>query len=210
MKLQVYSNHYLKSYDSFERFTSYWKQIELILKYKPLSVCEVGKGNGLFSFYVNSVLKISCETVDIDSSLNPTHLCSINDLRKLGKNRFEAVTAFQVLEHLPFSSLSSSLENLLFISKKYLFISLPHSGYPVEFYMKFLKNNFLSFSFRLPKKPIKWRLEKEGFGQHHWEIGVKNCSLRSLRKVLRQKGVLVEEFPNPFWSWHRFFVIKKF
>ena len=53
MKLQVEPNHYFnKSYDSKERFISYWTQINEIIKLNPKEVPEIEIGNGFVSNYL--------------------------------------------------------------------------------------------------------------------------------------------------------------
>ena len=46
-KTQVAPDHYFnKSYDTKERFISYWRQINEIIKLGPNRVLEIGIGNG--------------------------------------------------------------------------------------------------------------------------------------------------------------------
>ena len=53
MKPQVEPNHYFnESYNSKERFISYWHQINEIIKLKPKKVLEIGIGNGFVSKYL--------------------------------------------------------------------------------------------------------------------------------------------------------------
>ena len=209
MKPQVSLKHYLHSYNTQERFLSYWEQINLISSHNAQSVLEIGKGNGFFSNYISKVLGLKCETVDIDPDLKPDHLLSIFDLPRLGVNQYDAVVAFQVLEHLSFEDLDNCIKNLVLVSKKNVFISLPHYGWPFELALRVPYFKQICFSCRLPKPPKKWRLEIEGFGQHFWEIGVEGCSLKRVRKILSKHAKITKEFPNPLWTWHRFFVLEK-
>jgi len=53
MKTQVEPNHYFSmSYDSKERFISYWYQINEIIKLNLKRVLEIGIGNSFVSKYL--------------------------------------------------------------------------------------------------------------------------------------------------------------
>ncbi|MCK5766962.1 MAG: hypothetical protein KAH35_01115 [Candidatus Atribacteria bacterium] len=53
MNIQVEPNHYFdKSYDTKERFISYWHQVNEIVRLEPDSLLEIGIGSGFASKYL--------------------------------------------------------------------------------------------------------------------------------------------------------------
>jgi 2-polyprenyl-3-methyl-5-hydroxy-6-metoxy-1,4-benzoquinol methylase len=104
MKPQVKSNHYFnKSYDSKERFISYWHQVNEIVRLEPDSVLEIGIGNGFVSKYLKE-REVNITTLDFDPNLNPDKVGSVLDI-PFEDIFFEVVACYEVLEHLPFEIL---------------------------------------------------------------------------------------------------------
>lgn len=80
MKPQVKPKHYFRlSYDSKERFISYWYQINEIIKLDPKRVLEIGIGNGFVSKYLKEK-RVNVSTLDIDEKLNPDIVGSVLDV----------------------------------------------------------------------------------------------------------------------------------
>ena len=96
---KVGKSHY-KNYDDFNRFISYFNQIESIKKTNPDNILEIGVGNNTLSTYLRSK-GFDLTTCDFDESLKPD---IVADIRKLPfeENQFDTVVAFEILEHLKF------------------------------------------------------------------------------------------------------------
>lgn len=124
MNLQVNPNHYFKStYDTKERFISYWHQINEIILLKPKSILEIGVGNGFVSRYRKD-REFKVTTLDIDKRLNPDTVGSVLSI-PLPSQSFEVVACFEVLEHLPYENFSLALKEIFRVCNYYAVLSLP-------------------------------------------------------------------------------------
>src|SRR6476646_4713963 len=105
---QVAPEHYdFERYDDAERWMSYWHQIRAVLSVRPRTVLEIGPGSGVFRSYLRSK-GIEVKTRDIDYVADITKL----DATLPAGLTFDAVCAFQVLEHLPFGEFETCLANI--------------------------------------------------------------------------------------------------
>lgn len=207
---QVNKKHYFnKKYDDLSRFISYFYQADLTRACEPKSILEIGKGSGLFSDYMKK-LGYNIQTADFDASLEPDYVA---DIRKLPveDNSFDVVTAFEVLEHLPWEEVPKALAELKRVSKKYVVISVPYKSTGFEWVWKFpgartlCKKLFLDFFIRIPLRFGGIKVS----GQHYWEIDIARTSLRKVRSVLARHFTIEKELSPVLNKYHRFFVLKK-
>lgn len=70
MTRQVDIRHYHDEYDSVERFASYYKQINYLLRCEAKNVLEIGVGVGVVSDYLKKK-GINVVTADLNKSLSP-------------------------------------------------------------------------------------------------------------------------------------------
>lgn len=208
MKLQVEPNHYFnKSYDTKERFISYWHQVNEILSPEPESVLEVGIGNG---FVVNYLKQrgIDITTLDIDVRLNPDCVGSVLDIPFTSSN-FEVVACFEVLEHLPYEVVYKALKEIHRVTKKHVILSLPDRSLSYRFYFHIPKTKSKMFK-RLIPIPRLIPLKDKFDGEHYWEIGKDGYPLSKIKNDIRGAGFKIEKtyrmFENPFY---RFFILIK-
>lgn len=198
---QIYTT---TNYLSVDRFISLQQQINTILQLKSINkICEIGKGNGFFNMIVKS-LGYNVLSVDYDKSLEPDIHCSVLDLKQKIDEKFDAVVAFQVLEHIPFENFELALENMKSISKKYVIISLPFAGITAKllFYLFKHKPRFLHLSYRIP---MFWK--KHIFhGEHYWEIGKKGYPRKKIKNLLKKHFILKNEWLLPSSHYHIFYL----
>lgn len=192
-----------ESYSGVDRWGSYYYQLREILAQKPNNVLEVGVGDAVVGNYLKANTNVIYNTIDIAEDLHPD---TIGDVRKLPFENasFDVVCAFEVLEHLPFEDFSVAVGELCRVSRGSVLLSLPHFGPPVQFLLK------IPF---LPKIVVAWKIlfpKKHKFnGQHYWEIGKREYSQEKIRKVLREKFHIENEFVPFENQYHHFFVLKK-
>jgi len=206
MKPQVKPNHYInKSYDTKERFISYWHQINEIMILEPDSILEIGIGNGLvFNYLGQRGFKVT--TMDIDERLKPDKIGSVLSI-PLPDESFEVVACFEVLEHLPYKDFPKALNEISRVSNKYAVLSLPESTRTCRLNIQIPKIGELKRLIPLPrlKAPVH-----EFDGEHYWEIGKAKYSLRNVIGDMQCSGFEIKKIYRPFENpYHRFFVLAK-
>jgi len=203
---QVEKGHYEAQYDSLGRFISYHSQIQAVVEKNPESVLEIGIGNKTVSNYLKE-RGTKVTTCDFDKRLDPDKVGDIRDL-PFEDEEFELVTAFEVLEHLPFEDFIKGLKELRRVTKKNVIISIPYVT--VNFFGKMKLLPFFRPVYFL-WRALEYRWKKHEFdGQHYWEMGKKGYSRTKIRQVINAAGFEIEkEFTPQLNPYHYFFVLKK-
>ena len=209
MEKQVEKEHYdFLSYLSKARWNSYYHQIEEVLKNNSQNALIIGKGDGI----VPDILKKQIEEVkifDIAEDLQPDYLGNILEMSNIINKKFDSILCCQVLEHLPFDKFEQCISELSKVTDKQVIISLPQ------------KNIFFNIGFKIPKIPKidiniyiprfykNFTFEKDGNGEHYWELNVKNYPVIRIRKILEKYFILKNEYTVKENSYHRFFILGK-
>ena len=198
--------YYFNNYVDFDRFISYFYQIDSILKLNPKSVLEVGVGNKtVYNYLKQSGLNmVSC---DFNRNLNPD---KVGDIRNLPfeDNEFDVVLAYEVLEHIPFEDFSVALSELRRVSKKYVIISIPYPG----FFAEIVLNSNLPLLKKIynPIFKIPFFLhEHKETEDHFWEMGRKNVSKKKIRNLIKENFKITDEIRPVLNSYHCFFILEK-
>lgn len=199
--------HYEKSYDTLNRFISYYTQINLILKTNAKKILEIGVGNKTVYDYLKR-RDYDITTCDYDEKLSPDIVSDIRNL-PFKANTFDLISACEILEHIPYSDFKRVLEDLHKITKKYIIISVPYPrvyfGASLRFpLIKQVLNKEsieinLGFNFPFKNKP----------GEHFWEIGRRGYSIRKIRNDINKHFKIIIEkrgLPHPV---HYFFILEK-
>jgi 2-polyprenyl-3-methyl-5-hydroxy-6-metoxy-1,4-benzoquinol methylase len=193
--LQVAPEHYdFERYDDLERWISYWYQIRATMRLGPRTVLEIGSGSGVFRQYLAST-GIDVSSMDIDPSRRPDYVADVSDLDGTlppGVG-FDAICAFQVLEHLPFEQFERCLEGIARRGRHAL-ISLPYRGERVRLALWLGdKQISLGHKFMMP-----WRYRR--CPEHHWELGFGYSARRITRIMSNHFEVLERGFvkENPY------------
>lgn len=206
-KKQVDKEHYeFSSYMNKPRWVSIWHQVDEILKSKAKSVLEIGPGIGLLKNIMASY-KVEVKTLDIDPDLDPDYLINADEM-VFFDNSFDAVCAFQVLEHMEFCESVKVLKEMARVSKKTVIISLPDA------------TTSWASTVNIPKLGVKKFIMKRPFykapqhifdGEHYWEIGKKGFLLESIIKdFITSTGLtLIKTYRVHENQYHRFFVFEK-
>ena len=199
-------DHYFsKSYDTKERFISYWHQIDEILKLNIFKCLDVGIGNGFVSKYLIT-RGINVITLDNNPNLNSNTIGSVLSIPFLNRS-FDVVSCCQVLEHLPYQYFSKSLKELYRVSRRYVILSLPDHTPVYRFNIELPKVKAIK---KLIPHPFPKISHHEFDGVHHWIIGKKNYPLKKIETDLRLIGYKIL---NSYRVWefygHRFFILEK-
>ena len=198
---QVAPEHYdFERYDDAERWMSYWHQIRAVLAVHPKSVLEIGPGSGVFRSYLRGA-GVEVKTLDLDATRDVDYVADITKLDDtLPKGLvFDAICAFQVLEHLPLAELESCLAQLARRANPHVFVSLPYRGLRVRLSFWWGDHHLtLGHKFLLP-----WR--HKPIPEHHWELGYPHTARKITKVMARQLDVVSRGFlrENPYhYMWH--------
>jgi len=200
--------YFLKKYISLERFISYFKQIDLILGSGAKKILFIGVGDGTVVDYLKKAKReLEITTYDFDPDLNPD---VVGDVRNIlfEDGSFDAVVAFEVLEHIPYEDVSGVLNKISKISKLAI-ISLPSRRSGFEFILKFpfirtlLKRDFIDIRFTLPLIFLGF---KES-GQHYWEIDRSKFSFRKIKNLLNTFFLIESIESMPLDLYRNYFVL---
>lgn len=205
---QVNREHYFSGYDTPERFLNYFYQIDSVVKTHSHRVLEIGVGN----HFVADALKrrgLDVTTCDFDASLKPHVVADIRSL-SLPDKSFDLITAFEILEHLPFSEVEKALSELARVAKKFVIISLPYTSAYAALQFSFriprVRRSF-AFALRIPYflAGIKMNVYNK---EHYWELGRKGYSKRRIKKVFSNYFTVQKAFRPAGLNNHFFFVLQ--
>jgi ubiquinone/menaquinone biosynthesis C-methylase UbiE len=200
------SSHYdFSNYTNIERWSSYWHQINIILSLQPVSILEIGKGDGVVGYYLKNTANLNYTSFDNDNSLKPDIVGSIENI-KAEDNYYDMVCAFEVLEHLPFEKFAVALKEMSRVSKKYVVISLPRWGrhFAIEIKLPFFGK--IKGQYKVGLFPLKHNYN----GEHYWEIGKLGFSLAKIKNEIAESGLELINCYNSFESpYHQFFILGK-
>ncbi|AEM78220.1 class I SAM-dependent methyltransferase [Thermoanaerobacter wiegelii] len=206
MKPQVDPGHYFnKSYDTKERFISYWHQINEIMELNPKKVLEIGVGNGFVSKYLKE-RGVNVVTLDIDERLKPDAVGSVLDI-PFSESSFDVVACYEVLEHLPYENFKKALSEIFRVSKSYAILSLPDASRVYRLYVHIPRVGIIKKLIPLPRlRPPVHKFD----GEHYWEIGKAGYPLNKITKDIESVGFNIVKTYRVFeYPYHRFFALKK-
>mgnify|MGYP000719329640 CR=1 FL=1 len=205
----LYNDPYNFSYESPERFTSYYYQIKSVLALKPKSVLEIGKGSGVVGYYLKR-LEIDYLALDIDLTTRPDILASVKKL-PVRKGSFDAILCAQVLEHLDFELLDEIFKRFYDICRRGVVISLPYIGLHIT--LSVMVSRFRKEFLMCIPLPLTYKCRDPLTG-HKWGLGrIVNGFLITekdiVKKLINSGFSRVEYFHNPKNPYHDFFIAFK-
>ncbi len=206
----INKTHYYGKYVNLQGFISYFYQIELILDLMPGRILEIGCGNKLVSNYIRqSGLNIT--TCDFNKHLEPDYTADIRNL-PFSDSSFDLITAYEVLEHIPWEDTERAMTELKRVTKKYVIISLPYpSFFKLEIVVnnttisKVVKRKMTSILLRIPPFFKKHKFN----GYHYWEVGKKGYSVKTVCNMLSKHFYIKMKLRPTLNPYHIFFVLEK-
>lgn len=196
----------VESYDTKERFVSYWHQINEIIKLRPSSVLEIGVGSKFTSTYLKNK-GCNIVTLDISRDLGPDYVGSVLSL-PFRDNSFDVVCCFEVLEHLPYSDFTKAVSEIFRVSAKGAVLSLPDATRHFRFLFK-IPHMKHPIEFLLPFPRVRKHIHTFD-GEHYWEIGKKGYPLEKITGDMQNVGFTLEKTYRVFeLPYHRFFILTK-
>lgn len=217
-----------KSSDFFSRVdlsraSSVMVQVATIMRCQDVSsVLEIGPGRGNTGTLLKSFgIEYAC--VDTSTTyVEPTYVGDFLDFETTRK--YDLVSAFEVFEHNPRTSLTQSLKKCASLASRYVVVSLPYSGNHLSLSIRakfFDRNRFASgsldfkkvfrFPVLFPRRRSKWRDTSgiRGSSRHQWEVGDWGCKVNEIVNAMSSVGLsCTEVFLNPYYPHHCFFVAR--
>lgn len=189
------------TYDSPDRFLSYWHQINEICSLMPKEILEIGIGNGFVSKYIKD-RGLNVTTMDINENLCPDICASVLDI-PLEDDSFDVVACCEVLEHLPYTDLPKALAQIKKVTRRYAIISLPDA------------RKFFTFRIGVDRGKIfqryfdVWRIAR--IDEHHqWEINQPGYANKRISSDIENAGFrIIKNFRTYRGLPHRYFVLEK-
>ena len=194
---------------------SYRLQVKTLYELGISSCLEIGPGDN----FTRSMLENHMDYQTLDIFGNPDYKIALQDIPDgYLKDSFSCCSAFQVLEHFPYTSLQRNLSIMRCIAREYVVISLPfyRCGFSASFNFHLGQRSNRSFDFSyffsIPwKKNRKYRkkyMEYYPWAVHYFELGRNKLSVEDIKKEALDAGLdLLDSFhsKNPY---HQFFVFK--
>ena len=199
------SHYCTSSYDTKERFISYWHQIDETMRLAPRRVLEVGIGNGFVSRYLMR-RGIAVTTLDVVAELEPRIVGSVLSL-PFEPLAFDMAVCCEVLEHLPYEAFPRALGELRRVSRGHVLLSLPDHTPVYRFNVEVPR---LGEFKRLIPHPFPRPGLHSFDGEHHWIIGTANYPLSVVTQDIEANGLTLLSTYRVFEFYgHRFFILKK-
>ena len=168
------------------------------------SVLEIGVGAGLTTAILRQIGH-SVTTLDVDNRLKPDLTGSITDL-PCSDHQFNTVLCCQVLEHLPWDTVDTALQEMNRVVDTGAVVSVP-TNQPTWLVMKYDSKSSGTRRIRLGSRTNKPMRVKNG--EHYWELEA-NIRTSDFRIKLKDAGFKIVKELQPFENmFHHFFILKK-
>ena len=183
----------------FLNWYRYYHLIKSVISQEKENILEIGGGSGIVRNCLEPLVS-SYTTLDINNNLSPEVVSDVCERVEKLKDQFDCVIAADILEHIPYSTVSSALANLHYYLKKggSALITIPHrqSNFlwmtPTQIPHVFtVPTGFLSLG-AFYRRFIKRKIWIDPC--HCWEIGDGNVRVKDVNNLILESGFEVEHF----------------
>jgi ubiquinone/menaquinone biosynthesis C-methylase UbiE len=201
---QADSSHYaFLRYMRSPRWACYYIQIKKTLLLAPARVLEIGPGDGIYGWYLKKN-GVHYESVDHADDIESNYKVEFGkEPLPLPDSSFDVVSAFQVLEHIPFEEFEKTLIELARVSSRYVFLDIPQYGFHLNLAFKIPCIRFIAMHAVVPR-PVRHVFD----GFHYWEIGKRGYSRRRVRDIIERHFRIIEEFSIFEKPSERFYILE--
>ena len=206
-QFKLSQRYYLENLD-FINWYWYFFIIKEVIHFKPNDVLEIGSGSGIIKNCLKPLVG-NYMVLDINPQLKPDILGDVRICNNELNNKFNLIIMTDVLEHIPFSDVEQTVQNLFLYLKNggEALITIPHRRSNFLFmtptqkpHVFTIPTGFLSpgaFYRRFIKRKI-W------IDPHHrWEIGDGKINKGHLDKIFQKISFKTERFKKlicvDFW-----------
>lgn len=182
----------------FINWYRYFFIVKALCAQKPKTVLEIGPGEKTIMHVIEPFVE-KYETFDINNKLEPTYVGDVRVNEKKLHNRYDAVIAADILEHIPFNDIQVSLENLQSYLKKggRAHITIPHRASN----FMFMTPTQVPHAFRIPtgflslgsfyRRFIKRKIWIDP--DHEWETGDGHHKIKDVEAKIKAAGFKILE-----------------
>lgn len=209
MKKQVDKQHYnFQYYITHRRWNSYYCQLNEAMKCSGKNVLYIGAGDNIV---VDTLKKFGkdVKTLDFANDLNPDYYGSVTEINKVlgeDKRNFDVIICSQVLEHIPFNQFEETIKKISMCTKEKFILSLPNHARWAKFRLPIVHEFKIKIKYLFEQK---WDINKQGHGEHYWEIDAAGCPTAKDIKNICIRYFDLERYYIPFDNtYHVFFVLK--
>ncbi len=187
-----YSSDWIFNLEKKIHFEWYYHQANLVYGNctRDQNILEIGIGTGLLS----DLLKKrgwNILTIDIDKEKKPDFCANALDFN-YEKHSIDVVLAFEIFEHIPFTTFQKVLKKLSAHGVKKVFFSLPYNEKKLfELSIKIPRINRLNFQISIPVGKINTRA-------HFWELAKKSKLFEDSKRLVDYKALEKEFFANGY------------
>ena len=209
MQVQVQKTHYeFDKYVDPHRWNSYYYQLVEALNTTGKEVLVIGVGDGIVSDLLSKFGK-NVMTFDFDKALSPDIVGSVTEIEQVLTKKYDVVLCCQVLEHIPFSDFESTVKQIAKCTTEKFILSLPNNSAKIQLRAKVPKIPDVNIQ-KLVRKPLQreWSIDKQGFGEHYWEINAKGYSMKKVIGILEKYYCIEKRFLPSDNMYHVFFILK--
>ncbi|MHC4153412.1 MAG: class I SAM-dependent methyltransferase [Planctomycetota bacterium] len=199
------SLYFSETYLNEGRFLALREQVLCCIRTKCKSFLEVGPGPGFLTALLTK-LGMDVRTVDSDRSLKPDIIGDVLNL-PCPNEAYDVVCAFQVLEHLPFESVSAALSEMNRVSRGKVIFSVPdHMGLKAPSFSLML--SLFGRTIRYERHPRPRYSDITNPEEHHWEIGCRCIELSDVLQAIQKANMRCSSNYLPCAYFH-FFVCNR-
>lgn len=204
-RLRQHADHYLlPRYVTKERLASYWHQVDEVTRLSDGKVLCVGPGNFLVPDWLS---RLGVDVVNLELIASPiAHLRGDVSRLPFRDGAFDVVLCAQVLEHLPWNSFPSTLQEIRRVAKIGAVVTLPRSDRPFRLELDLGLTYPRRLCFPLSRLR-RWAIRTPE--EHYWEIGQPEHPLRVIEQHLRAVGFEIERSYRVWeFEYHQVFSLR--
>lgn len=190
------------------RWISFHQQFATLRTLGAARILEVGPGPGIVTAALRAC-GVDVVTADIDEGTRPDVVADVRRLDEaIPAGSFDAVAAFEVLEHLSPDDALVALDRMARVARSHVVLSLPYTGVTLRVLVRLFEmdgDRPLRLGWRVP---AFWRA-RPLCGEHRWEPGLRGRSLASVRRMFDPTFVIEREDLLAETGGQVFYVLRK-
>jgi hypothetical protein len=179
-----FSSDWINDLETEVHFNWYFNQAKMVYSIldRDQEILEIGLGTGLLSDLLKK-RNWRVKTLDIDAGKHPDFCESAVDF-SYAMNNVDCVLAFEIFEHIPYSTFEKLIKRLSQEKVKIILFSVPWNEIQLlSVSLKLPKNIGFGFSLRFPKRRITTHA-------HFWELSQTSRVQADKKRLIKQERMI--------------------